>query len=44
VKDVSSTIIGSSPEFEMALFSLCWLHGEEHNIVQVRAPRRQRLC
>ena len=34
-KDVSSTIIGVSPEFEIALYTLCFLCGGENNAVQL---------
>ena len=34
VKPVSSSLIGTSPEFEMALYSLCFFAGEQENIVK----------
>eukprot|EP00164_Ancoracysta_twista_P012919 GFYU01020437.1.p1 GENE.GFYU01020437.1~~GFYU01020437.1.p1 ORF type:complete len:279 (-),score=93.05 GFYU01020437.1:196-1032(-) len=33
IKSVSSTLIGVSPEFELALYTLCFLGGEEDNEV-----------
>ena len=35
IKDVSSLFIGTSPEFELALYTLCFLAGAEENVVQV---------
>lgn len=34
-KDVSSTFIGVSPEFEIALYTLCFLCGEENNKIHL---------
>lgn len=35
VKSVSSTLIGTSPEFEIALYTLCFLEGKEDNLVNL---------
>jgi poly(U)-specific endoribonuclease len=35
LKPCSSSFIGTSPEFEMALFTLCFFLGESENVVQV---------
>uniref|UniRef100_M4BMD6 EndoU domain-containing protein n=1 Tax=Hyaloperonospora arabidopsidis (strain Emoy2) TaxID=559515 RepID=M4BMD6_HYAAE len=35
MKPVSTSLIGVSPEFEMALYTLCFLNGQENNPVQL---------
>ncbi|CEG43062.1 poly-specific endoribonuclease-b-like [Plasmopara halstedii] len=35
IKLVSTSLIGVSPEFEMALYTICFLNGEENNHVQL---------
>lgn len=35
LKPVSTSLIGVSPEFELALYSLCFLNGKEENHVQL---------
>ncbi|KAG4040440.1 hypothetical protein PC123_g24021 [Phytophthora cactorum] len=35
MKPVSTSLIGVSPEFEMALYTLCYLNGQENNHVQL---------
>lgn len=35
LKNVSTSLIGVTPEFEIALYTLCFLAGEEENHVQV---------
>ena len=34
VKSVSSSLVGTSPEFEIALYTLCFLAGEHENVVR----------
>lgn len=38
VKPVSSSFIGTSPEFEIALYTLCFFAGEEKITVNIRSP------
>eukprot|EP00854_Cymbomonas_tetramitiformis_P011988 gene11988-14162_t len=43
LKSVSSTLIGVSPEFEIALYTMCFLSGNEDNFIEARptiTPRR----
>ena len=35
LKSVSSTLVGVSPEFEIALYTLCFLMGGEDNHVEI---------
>ncbi|KAG1706503.1 hypothetical protein DVH05_001651 [Phytophthora capsici] len=35
MKPVSTSLIGVSPEFEMALYTMCFLNGQENNHVQL---------
>lgn len=35
IKPVSTSLIGVSPEFELALYTLCFLNGKEENHVQL---------
>ncbi len=34
-KAVSSIVLGSTPEFEIALYSMCFLGGQEQNLVTI---------
>ncbi|KAK9823963.1 hypothetical protein WJX72_006687 [[Myrmecia] bisecta] len=43
-KDVSSIWIGTSPEFELALYSLCFLAGQEENLVQIAGYQVKIRC
>lgn len=40
-KSVSSSMIGTSPEFELALYTLCFYCGNEENVVQLGPYRTQ---
>jgi hypothetical protein len=44
LKRVSSSLIGVSPEFEVALYTLCFLCGEESNIVTLGPYRTEITC
>lgn len=35
IKPVSTSLIGVSPEFELALYTLCFLNGKEENVIQL---------
>lgn len=35
IKPVSTSLIGVSPEFELALYTLCFLNGKEDNVLQL---------
>lgn len=35
LKSVSSTLVGVSPEFEIALYTLCFFAGQEDNHIQL---------
>lgn len=35
LKSVSTTLVGVSPEFEIALYTLCFFFGDEDNHVQL---------
>lgn len=35
IKPVSTSLIGVSPEFELALYTLCFLNGKEENCIQL---------
>ncbi|RLN20668.1 hypothetical protein BBJ28_00006087 [Nothophytophthora sp. Chile5] len=35
IKPVSTSLIGVSPEFELALYTMCFLNGQENNSVQL---------
>ena len=43
-KNVSSSLIGTSPEFELALYTLCFYSGSEESVVQLGPYRVQITC
>jgi poly(U)-specific endoribonuclease len=43
-KDKSSTLIGVSPEFELALYTLCFFAGQEDNYLQLGPCRVNIKC
>lgn len=44
LKNVSSSMIGTSPEFEIALYTMCFLAGEEKTIVKCGPYRMELTC
>jgi poly(U)-specific endoribonuclease len=44
LKNVSSSMIGTSPEFEMALYTLCFVAGDEKNVVRCGPYRMELTC
>ena len=44
LKPVSSSFIGTSPEFELALYTLCFFLGEEKNVVFVGPYKVEITC
>lgn len=44
LKQVSSTLVGVSPEFEMALYTLCYYVGQEDNWVDLGPYRVNVKC
>ena len=43
-KDVSSIWIGTSPEFELALYTLCFIAGAEENFVTIAGYELKIRC
>ena len=43
-KDVSSIWIGTSPEFELALYTLCFVAGGEENLVTIAGYELKIRC
>ena len=35
MKHVGGTLLGTSPEFEIALYTIAWVYGRENNIVNI---------
>ena len=35
VKAVGGTMLGTSPEFEMAMYTLAWVYGKENEVVNI---------
>ena len=35
LKAVGGTMLGTSPEFEMAMYTVAWVYGKENNVVNI---------